>query len=77
MGYGTITVRITGGQSVKIEIMGRHIELEANHRWKKCNYPQKKKDFLLKSIRSVLCKKIGFVKENQIFFYVKERIRFF
>ena len=45
MGYGTITVRITGGQSVKIEIMGRHIEFEANHRWKKCNYPKKKKTF--------------------------------
>ena len=39
VGYGTITVRITGGQSVKIETTGRHIELEANHRWTKCNYP--------------------------------------
>ena len=39
VGYGTITVRITGGQSVKIETTGRHIELEANHRWVKCNYP--------------------------------------
>ena len=39
MGYGTITVRITDGQSAKIEIMDRHIELEANHRWVKYNYP--------------------------------------
>ena len=39
VGYGTVMVRITGGQSVKIETMGRHIELEANHRWEKCNYP--------------------------------------
>ena len=29
VGYGWVTMRITGG----------HIELEANHRWKKCNYP--------------------------------------
>ena len=39
VGYGTVTVRIIGGQSVKIETTGRHIELEANHMWKKCNYP--------------------------------------
>ena len=39
VGYGTVMVRITGGQSVKIETTGRHIELEANHRWEKCNYP--------------------------------------
>ena len=34
-----VTVRITGGQSVKIETTGRHIELKANHRWVKCDYP--------------------------------------
>ena len=43
MGYDTVTVRITGGQSVKIETTGKHIKLEANHRWVKCNYPKKKK----------------------------------
>ena len=56
MGYGTVTVRITGRQSVKIETTGRHIELEANHRWEKCNYPfflfillKNRYDFLYKS----------------------------
>ena len=39
VGYGTVTMRITGGQSVKIETTGRHIKLETNHRWLKCNYP--------------------------------------
>ena len=39
VGYGTVTVRITGGQSVKIETTGGHLELEANHKWVKCNYP--------------------------------------
>ena len=39
VGYGTITVRITGGQSVKIQTTGRHLELEVNHRWVMCNYP--------------------------------------
>ena len=39
MGYGTIMMRIIGGQSVKIETMGRHIELKANHKRVKCNYP--------------------------------------
>ena len=39
VGYGTITVRITGGQSVKIQITGRHLELEVNHMWVMCNYP--------------------------------------
>ena len=29
VGYGALTVRITGG----------HIKLEANHRWVKYNYP--------------------------------------
>ena len=38
--YGALTVRITGGQSVKIQTMSGHIELEANHRWVKCNYPK-------------------------------------
>ena len=32
VGYGALTVRIIGGPSVKIETMGGHIELEANHR---------------------------------------------
>ena len=32
VGYGALTVRITGGQSVKIQTTGGHIELEANHR---------------------------------------------
>ena len=40
VGYGTVTVRITGGQSVKIETTSRHIELEANHMWVKYNYPK-------------------------------------
>ena len=39
MGYSTVTVRITGGQSVKIETTGGYIELEANHRLVMCNYP--------------------------------------
>ena len=30
--YEALMVRITGGQSVKIQTMGGHIELEANHR---------------------------------------------
>ena len=39
VGYSTITMRIIGGQSIKIETTGRHIELKANHMWVKCNYP--------------------------------------
>ena len=31
VGYGTVTVRITGGQNVKIKITYRHIKLEVNH----------------------------------------------
>ncbi|XP_065630028.1 agamous-like MADS-box protein AGL11 [Quercus suber] len=31
VGYGTLTVRTSGGQSVKIGTTCRHIELEANH----------------------------------------------
>ena len=42
MSYGIVTVRITGGQSVKIQTMGGYIELEANHRLVMCNYPLKK-----------------------------------
>ena len=38
--YGALTVRITGGQSVKIQTTGGYIELEANHRWVMCNYPK-------------------------------------
>ena len=30
--YEALMVRITGGQSVKIQTTGRHLELEANHR---------------------------------------------
>ena len=30
--YEALMVRITGGQSVKIQTIGGHIELEANHR---------------------------------------------
>ena len=30
--YEALMVRITGGQSVKIQTTGGHIELEANHR---------------------------------------------
>ena len=40
VGYGALTVRITGGQSVKIQTTGGYIELEANHRWVMCNYPK-------------------------------------
>ena len=39
VGYGALTVRIIGGQSVKIQTMGGQIELEENRRWAKCNYP--------------------------------------
>ena len=40
VGYGALTAGITGGQSVKIQTMGGHIELEANHRLVMCNYPK-------------------------------------
>ena len=33
VGYKLLT------EEIKIETTGRHIELEANHRWVKCNYP--------------------------------------
>ena len=39
VGYRALTAGITGGQSVKIQIMGGYIELEANHRLVMCNYP--------------------------------------
>ena len=39
VGYGALTTGITGGQSVKIQITGGYIELEANHRLVMCNYP--------------------------------------
>ena len=39
VGYGGVTEGITDGKSVKNETTGRQTELEANHRWVKCNYP--------------------------------------
>ena len=38
VGYGALTVRITGRQSVKIQTTDGYIELETNHRWVMCNY---------------------------------------
>ena len=31
VGYGTVTMRITGRQNVKIETTNRYIKLEVNH----------------------------------------------
>ena len=43
MGYDTVTMRITDGQSVKIQTTDGYIELEANHRVVMCNYPLRKR----------------------------------
>ena len=57
MGYGIVTMRITGGQNVKIQTTGGYIELEANHRLVMCNYPFSFFEFI-----NILCDILVFKK---------------